>query len=185
MLNASPLLRNQHQAPSSGNTLSNGDVEFIDPAILAVGKGTFAGGINSNPGLDIRSSFSPHLSTYEEAKFQSLLQKSPLPHHHNQRFNDPGDSFSSLGDAYGFPSRIVEQTLSNNAPPFSQFTLPQSRSGITPNGQWDGSQLGNNMGMAEILRAERLGFNKVYGGYEEPKIRMPSSGNLYNGAYGI
>ncbi|KAI3450501.1 hypothetical protein Pfo_007166 [Paulownia fortunei] len=186
MLDSSSLLRNQYETPSSGNTFSNGDIEFMDPAILAVGKGTLPGGING-PDLDIRSSFSPQLSTYEDTRFQSFLQRS-LPPHQNQRFTDLADGFSTLGDAYGIPSRIMEQTLSNNLSPFSQFTLPQSRNGITSNGQWDGwneAQSGNNLGMAELLRTERLGFNKFYGGYEDSKIRMPSSGNLYNGTYGI
>ncbi|PIM98501.1 hypothetical protein CDL12_29023 [Handroanthus impetiginosus] len=186
MLDAASLLRNQYQTASSGNTFSSGDIEFIDPAILAVGKGTLAGGINS-PGLDMRPSFSPQFNTYEDARFQTLLQRS-LPPQQNQRFTDLGDSCSTLGDAYGLPSRFMEQTISNNLSPFSQFTLPQSRNGITSNGQWDGwneAQSGNNLGMAELLRTQRLGFNKFYGGYEDSKIRMPSSGNLYNGTYGI
>ncbi|KAL0390156.1 UNVERIFIED_CONTAM: CCR4-NOT transcription complex subunit [Sesamum calycinum] len=174
ILDAASLLRNQYQTPSSGNTFGNGDIEFMDPAILAVGKGTLPGGI-STPGLDIRSSFSPQ-STYEDARFQSLVQRS-FPPHQDQRFTNLGDSFSNLRDAYGIPSRIMEQTLSNNLSAFSQFNPPQSRNGITSNGQWDGwteAQNGNNFGVAELLRTERLGFNKFYGGYEDSKIRMPS-----------
>ncbi|KAH6822069.1 hypothetical protein C2S53_015857 [Perilla frutescens var. hirtella] len=187
-LDASSLLRNLYQAPASGDTFSNGDIEFMDPAILAVGKGTFASGIN-NTGLDVRSNFSPQFNnTYDDAGFQSILQRS-LPPHHNQRYSDLGDGLSTLGDAYGIPSRIVEQTLSNNLSPFSQFALHQSRNGITSNGQWDGwneAQSVNNLGMAELLRSERLGFgNKFYGGYEESKMRMPGSGNIYNRTYGI
>ncbi|KAL0418153.1 UNVERIFIED_CONTAM: hypothetical protein Sradi_1228800 [Sesamum radiatum] len=186
MLDASSLLRNHYHTPSGGNPISNGDIEFMDPAILAVGKGTLPVGINST-GVDFRSSYSPQLSTYGDARFQSFLQRS-LPPHQNQRFTDLGDSFSPLSDAYGIPSRVMEQTLANNLPPFSQFTVPQSRNGITSNGQWDGwneVQGGNNLGMAELLRTERLGFNKFYSGYEDSKIRMPSSGNIYNGNYGI
>lgn len=186
-LDSSSLLRNQYHIPSGGDTFTNGDIEFMDPAILAVGKGTFASGIN-NTGLDIRSNFSPQFNTYDEARFQSILQRS-MPPHHNQRFSDLGDGLSTLGDAYGIPSRIVEQTLSNNHSPFSQFTVPPPRNGITSNGQWDGwneAQSVNNLGMAELLRSERLGFsNKFYGGYEESKMRMPGSGNIYNGTYGI
>ncbi|XP_020552277.1 uncharacterized protein LOC105170680 isoform X1 [Sesamum indicum] len=186
MLDASSVLRNHYHSPSGGNPISNGDIEFMDPAILAVGKGTLPVGINS-AGVDFRSSYSPQLSTYGDARFQSFLQRS-LPPHQNQRFTDLGDSFSPLSDAYGIPSRVMEQTLANNLSPFSQFTVPQSRNGITSNGQWDGwneVQGGNNLGMAELLRTERLGFNKFYSGYEESKIRMPSSGNIYNGNYGI
>lgn len=182
VLDATSLLRNQYQMPPSGDTYTNGDIEFMDPAILAVGKGTFASSIN-NAGLDVRSNFAPQYNAYDEARFQSILQRS-LPPHHNQRFSD-----STLGDAYGIPSRIAEQTVSNNLSQFSQFNVHQSRNGITSNGQWDGwneAQSVNNLGMAELLRNERLGFsNKFYGGYEEPKMRMPGSGNIYNETYGI
>ncbi|KAL7115662.1 hypothetical protein ACP275_04G196400 [Erythranthe tilingii] len=174
-LESSSLFRNQYETPSNGNTFSNGDIEFMDPAILAVGKGTF-------PGIDTRSSFSPHLGTYEDSRFQSFLQRS-LPSPQNQRYTDLGESFSPNGDAYRIPSRIIEQNLSSNHSPFSQFTIPHSRNGITSNGQWhDGwneAQSGNNLG-------ERSGYSNYYGGYEDSKIRMPSSGNnLYNRTYGI
>lgn len=186
MFDTSSMMRHNYQTPSSGNTISNGDIEFIDPAILAVGKGTLPGGINGS-GLDLRSNYSSHMNTYEEARFQSFLQRS-LPSHQNQRYPDIGESFSPLGDAYRVPSRVMEQTLANNISPFSQYTLSQSRNGIMSNGQWDGwneVQPGNNMGMGELMRTERLGYNKFYSSYEDSKIRMPSSGNLYNGTYGI
>ncbi|KAH6814596.1 hypothetical protein C2S51_023614 [Perilla frutescens var. frutescens] len=187
LLDASSLLRHNYHTSSVGNTISNGDIEFIDPAILAVGKGLLPGSVNSSGVDDLRTRYSSQLSTYEEAKFQSILQRS-LPSHQNQRFTSLGESFSSLGDAYCIPSRVMEQTLANNMSPLSQFALSQSRNGMISNGQWDGwneLHTGNNLGMAEILRNERLGFNKFYGGYEDSKIRMPSSGNLYNGTYGI
>ncbi|KAL1558601.1 RING-type E3 ubiquitin transferase [Salvia divinorum] len=186
-LEAASFLRNQYQTPPSGDSYSNGDIEFMDPAILAVGKGTLASGIN-NMGLDIRSNFSPQFNTYDEARFQSILQRS-FPPHHNQRFSDLGNNLSTLGDTYGIPSRVVEQTLTNNHSPFSQFNLQQYRNGVTSNGQWDGwneSQSVNKLSMDELLRAERLELSsKLYGGYEESKMRMPGSGNIYNGAYGI
>lgn len=187
MLDSSSLLRHNYQTPSVGNTISNGDIEFIDPAILAVGKGLLPGSINNSSLDDVRSRYSSQLSTYEEAKFQSILQRS-LPSHQNQRFTSMGESFSPLGDAYSIPSRVMEQTLANNISPLSQFSLPQSRNEMFSNGQWDGwneLQAGNNLSVAELLRNERLGYNKFYSGYEDSKIRMPSSGSLYNGTYGI
>ncbi|XP_073304420.1 uncharacterized protein [Primulina huaijiensis] len=185
ILDTSSFSRNQWQTPPSSNTFSNCDIEFMDPAILEVRHGTLPGGINS-PVLDVRSSYSPQLNTFEEARLQSLFQRSPP--HTNQRINELGDGFSSIADAYGVCSRVMEQTLSNNFSPFSQFTHPQPRNVIASNGQWNGWNEGpgaNNLGMAELLRNERLGFNKLYGGYEDSKIRMPSSGNMYNGSYGI
>ncbi|KAL2508542.1 RNA binding (RRM/RBD/RNP motif) family protein [Forsythia ovata] len=186
VLDASSLSKNQYQAPPSSNNINNGDIEFMDPAILAVGKGMLPGGLNG-PSLDMRSNFSPQLTTFEEARLHALLHRS-LPLHQNQRFTEVGGGFSSLGNAYGIPSGVMEQTLVNNLSPFSQFTIPQSRTAITSNGQWDGwneVQGGNKLGMSELLRNERLGFDKFYSGHEDSKIRMPSSGNLYNGTYGI
>ncbi|KAK6142050.1 hypothetical protein DH2020_013879 [Rehmannia glutinosa] len=168
MIDASSFLRNQYQPPSSSNNnFSNGEIEFMDPAILAVGRGI------NNPGLDMRSNFPPQLSTYEDPRFQSFLQRS-LPPHENQRYTNFGDSFSTPGDAYGIPSRIMDQTLSNSLSPFSKFSVPQSRNGITSNRQWDAlgeAQSGNSLGMAEMRRTEQLGFNKFYGSYEDSKIQ--------------
>ncbi|XP_022868960.1 uncharacterized protein LOC111388476 isoform X2 [Olea europaea var. sylvestris] len=186
MPNASLWPRNQYQAPPTGDSIDNGELEFLDPAILAVGKGMLPGRLNSSS-LDTRLSYSPQFTTLEDIRFQSLSQRS-VPTHQNQRYTDPVDNFSPLGDAYGVPSRVMEQTLANNLSPFSQFTLPQPRNAITSNGQWDGwnsVQGENNLGMAELLRNERLGLPKYYNGYEDSKIRMLNSGNLYNWANGI
>ena len=53
-----------------------------------------------------------------------------------------------------------------------------------PNGRWDGwneVQGGNSLRMTELLRNERVGFNKFYTfGYEDSKFRMPNSDDLYN-----
>ena len=59
---------------------------------------------------------------------------------------------------------------------------------MSNNGHWDSwneVQNGNDIAMAELLRNERLGFNKYYSGYEDTKYRMPSSGDLYNRSFGI
>ncbi|XP_047979913.1 uncharacterized protein LOC125221736 isoform X2 [Salvia hispanica] len=176
---SSSLLRHSYQTPPLSNTISNGDIEFIDPAILAVGKGLLPGRINNSGSDDVRARYSSQLSTYEDAKFQSIFQRS-LPSHQNQKFTIMGDTLSPLGDAYSISSRVMEQTLANNMSTLSQFSFPQSRNGLISNGQW----AGNNLGMAELLRNERWGYNKFYGSYEDSKIRMPSSGSLYNGTYG-
>ncbi|XP_042046950.1 uncharacterized protein LOC121792860 [Salvia splendens] len=186
LVDSSSLLRHNYQTPPLSNTISNGDIEFIDPAILAVGKGLLPGSVNNSGLDDVRARYSSQLSTYEKAKFQSMLQRS-LPSHQNQKFTRMGETLSPLGDAYSISSGLMEQTLANNMSPVSQFSFPQSRNGLISNGQWDGwnkLQAGNNLGMSELLRNERLGYNKFYGSYEDSKIRMPSSGSLYNGTYG-
>ncbi|GFZ13189.1 RNA binding (RRM/RBD/RNP motifs) family protein [Actinidia rufa] len=193
MLDPSTLFRNPYQAPPyqappTGNIGSIGDIEFMDPAILAVGKGRLPGGLNNAASLDMRSNFPSQLSAFEnEARLQMLMQRSLSPLQ-NQRFADMADGFSPLSDAYRIPSRVMEQTLTNNLSPFSQLSLRQSRTAPMPNGQWNGwneVQSGSDLGMTELLRTEILGGNKLYNGYEDSKFRMPSSGDLYNRTYGI
>ncbi|CAL5389139.1 unnamed protein product [Camellia sinensis] len=189
LLDASSLLRNPYQAPLTGNIGSAGDIEFMDPAILAVGKGRLPGGLNNNAaGLDMRSNFPPQLNAFEnEARLQLLMQRSLSPLQ-NHRFADMGDGYNTHSDAYRVPSRIMEQTLASNLSPFPQLSRQQSRPALMSNGQWDGwneVQSGNDLGMSELLRTEILGYNKVYNGYEDSKFRMPSSGDIYNRTYGI
>ncbi|XVE59140.1 hypothetical protein DITRI_Ditri05aG0021900 [Diplodiscus trichospermus] len=184
LMDSSSLLRNSYQAPVSGGIGGPGDIEFMDPAILAVGKGRLQGGLN-NSGLDMRSNFPPQLGAYEnEARYQLLMQRSLSPHQ-NLRY-DVGDNFSSLNDTYGISSRLMDQTQVNNMSPYAQLSLQQSRnSHMSSNGHWDGwneVQGGNGLGVAELLRNERLGFNKFYSGYEDSKYRM---GDLYNRTFGM
>ncbi|KAK6271870.1 PREDICTED: uncharacterized protein LOC18590831 isoform X1 [Theobroma cacao] len=186
LMDNSSLLRNSYQAPASGGIGGSGDIEFVDPAILAVGKGSLQGGLN-NSGLDMRSNFPPQLGPYEnEARFQLLMQRSLSPHQ-NLRY-DVGDSFSSLSDSYGISSRLIDQSQVNNMSPFAQLSLQQSRNSHMSNGHWDGwneVQGGNSLGVAELLRNDRLGYNKFYSSYEGSKYRMPTSGDLYNRTFGM
>ena len=56
---------------------TNADIEFIDPAILAVGKGRFPGGL-SGPGLDMRSSYPTQMPNYESESRLQILSLSIL-----------------------------------------------------------------------------------------------------------
>ncbi|KAL5581165.1 hypothetical protein UlMin_013607 [Ulmus minor] len=185
MVDTSSFLRNAYQPQVTGNmVISSTDIEFMDPAILAVGKGRLQGGLN-NQALDMRSNMPSQLSPFEnDARLQLLMSRSLSPQQ-NLRFPDiAGDSFSHFSDSYGMSSRLDQSQL-NNLSPFAQLSVQQSRNGLMPNGHWDGwsdVQGGNTTGMAELLRndSHNLGFNKIYGaGYEDSKFRMPS-GNLYN-----
>ncbi|KAJ9178190.1 hypothetical protein P3X46_010093 [Hevea brasiliensis] len=183
LLNSSSMLRNSYQPPSTGSISSSGDVEFMDPAILAVGKGRLQSGLN-NSGFDMRTNFPQQPSAFEnEARLQLLMQRSLSPHQ-NLRYAETGDSFSSLTDSYGISSRLVDQSQISNLSPFMQMSLQHSRNGLVSNGHWDGFNEvpgGNNLSVAELLRNERLGLNKFYtAGYEDSRFRMPSSGDLYN-----
>ncbi|CAN4119026.1 unnamed protein product [Withania somnifera] len=184
MFDTSSLLRNEYQAPSIGY-VNSGDIEFMDPAILAVGKGRVQNGFNV-PSLDMSPSFPPQPSAFEnEARLQLLMQRS-LSLRQNQRFTDNGDNCSN--DAYGISSMVVEQTLANNLSPFSQVNLPQRRNSVMSNGHWDcwnGVPSGTDLARAELLRSERLGYNKFVNGYEDSKFLMPNSCELYNRTFGI
>ncbi|CAL0334062.1 unnamed protein product [Lupinus luteus] len=178
-------LRNSYQTPSVGNIGSAGDVEFMDPAILAVGKGRHQSALNS-PAMDMRLNFMPQLNQFEnEARLQLLMQRS-LSSQQNPRYREIGDSFSQLGDSYGISSRLDQQF--NNLASFPRLSLQQSTNAVLSNGQWDGwngVQTGNSLEVAELLRNERLGFNKFYSGYDDSKYRMPNSGDIYNRTFGM
>ncbi|GAU15593.1 hypothetical protein TSUD_108520 [Trifolium subterraneum] len=180
LLDQSFLWRNSYQTPSTGNFCGAGDIEFMDPAILAVGKGRLQGALNS-PTPDLQSNYTSQLNYIEnEARLQLLMQRSLSPQQ-NHRFSEIGNTFSHLGDSYGISSRMDQPHVSNLAS-FPQLSLQQSRNAVMSNGNWDGwNEMQNgNMGMAELLRNERLGFNKFHRGYDDSRYQMPNSGDLYN-----
>lgn len=179
-------MRNPYEVPTTENI--SGDLEFTDPAILAVGKGRLSPGLNSAAGLKARPNYSSRLNAFgNEASLQLLIPKS-LPPLQNQRYSDLGNGFSPFSEAYRIPSRSMEQTQTSSLSPYAQHPLQQSRTAPMLNGQWGGwneVRNGNDMGMAELLRTEVLGINKIHTGYEDSKFRMPSSGDLYNRPHGI
>ncbi|XP_068668360.1 putative general negative regulator of transcription C16C9.04c isoform X4 [Aristolochia californica] len=183
-----PLSTNLFHVPN-GSTGTVGDVEFIDPAILAVGKGRLPLGI-SNSGMDL----SPHYpamrhSNESDLRLQLLLQQQSLSAHQNFRISDQmDDRYSTIKDGYT-TSRLLGQTEEKSFSHFAQMSLQQSRNQQFSSGQW-GSwsevQNGNEMGgVTEFVRNQRVGFNKYFSGYDELKVRMPSSGEIYKSAFGI
>ncbi|XP_023636120.1 uncharacterized protein LOC17876101 isoform X2 [Capsella rubella] len=188
-LDSTSLLRNAYQVqPSVGNSSGGSDIEFVDPAILAVGRGMV------NADLDMRSGFSSQLNSFENETGLQMLRQQSLSaaqqqvngFHHDLRNISP-----SLTDPYGYSSRLMDQTQGSSLSPFSQHSRQQPSSNSTlSNGHWDKWNEGqsvNSLGMAELLRNERLGFNgSLYNnGYEEPKFRIPSPGDVYNRTYGM
>ncbi|OVA18182.1 RNA recognition motif domain [Macleaya cordata] len=165
--------RNQYRTQPTGSVGSIQDVEFNDPAILAVGKGMLPNGINN---------FIPQMRGSEHDPRLQLLMQQSISAQQNLRFHDQiGDRFSPLNDSYSIPLRNPEQF------PFAQSPF-QSRNVHISNGHWDGwneVQNGNDLVLAELLRNERLGFEKYFPGHEDLKYRIPSSGDLYNRAFGM
>jgi CCR4-NOT transcription complex subunit 4 len=196
MLDNYSMSRNSYQMPPTGNVSSPVDIEFMDPAILAVGKGRIHQGVfNNNPVLDTRLNFPSQLNNFEnEARLQLLMQRSPPGM--MQRISDYGNSLSSShNDSYGIALRLMDHQSQANNHNHSSFnnthhSVQQSRNPPMSNGHWDGwnnnePQSGNSLGVAELLRNERLGYNKFYSGYEDTKFRMPTSGDLYNRTFGM
>ncbi|GAB2285136.1 hypothetical protein Dimus_019589 [Dionaea muscipula] len=172
---ASSLPRNAYHTSPGGHFNGHGDIEFMDPAILEVGKGRLSSGGMNNVGLDMRSIFPLQQSTAFEndVKLQSLMQSSLTPRQ-NTRYSDiRGNDFTAPNDAYTFVSRHVEQSPASSIPPVSQLSLHQPRDSIVSNGHWDAwseLQAGN----------ERLGLDKLHDGYGDPRFQMRNSANLYN-----
>ncbi|XXG55005.1 hypothetical protein AAC387_Pa03g2748 [Persea americana] len=180
----SPSMGNQNLALLTRNIGSNFDyVEFIDPAILAVGKGTLPLA-TSNPGFDLASTF----SSSEQSRLPLLMQQSFTSHQNSRISALTADRFSPLSDSY-ISSRLVEQTQGNGLSQLAQISLPQSRNSRMSNGHrdgWNGIHTGNDLVLSEIVRNERLGgFTKYFPGPEELKLHMPTSGDLYNRAFGM
>ncbi|MCL7034119.1 hypothetical protein MKW94_016476 [Papaver nudicaule] len=181
----SSMLRNQYWGQPNGNPVSVEDIEFFDPAIMAVGKGLLPNGIISGSVPDIKSTFSPQ----DDPRLQQLFMQQSISAQQNSRFSDQfgnGDRFSSRNDVYsGMHLRNQEQ------PSFVQSS-PQSRNAAAhiSNGHWEGGrnefQSRNDLVLSELLRNENtLGYNKYFLGHEDLTYRIPSSGDLYNRAFGM
>ncbi|XP_057526259.1 uncharacterized protein LOC130805500 isoform X1 [Amaranthus tricolor] len=187
LVDASSFLRNPYQASPIGNINITDDIEFSDPAILAVGKGRLPGGLN-NSSLDMRQTFPVQQPVFENDSRVQLLMHRSLSPHQNLRYNDVRDNLSPLNDTYGFAAQQMDQSQASNHVSFSQFSLQQPRNPVVSNRSWDGwSELqgSNDVGIAELLRNDRLGINKLYGGYEDAKFRVTNSGDVYNRSFGM
>ncbi|CAA7032110.1 unnamed protein product [Microthlaspi erraticum] len=179
------LLRNAYQVqPPVGNPNGANDIEFVDPAILAVGRGMV------NADLDMRSGFSSQMNSFGNETGRQMLRQQSLSaaqqqvngFHHDHRNLSP----SLATDPYRYSSRPVHhQTQGSSVSALSQLQRQQqqqpSANSNLSNGHWDKWNQGqsvNSLGMTELLRNERLAFNgSLYNnGCEEPKFRVPSPG---------
>jgi CCR4-NOT transcription complex subunit 4 len=131
------------------------DIEFNDPAILAVGKGRMPG--IGDSGLEMKNThaFPAHLQTSNnDPRFQLQMQPNVQPHQ-NLRFTDHmHDAFNPMNDNY-LASRYLQQSH-GPVSPYAQMPQQRRNSQLT-NGHLDGwSDLGqgNNLHM--------LGSNDIY-----------------------
>lgn len=181
-----PFMGNAETQLNGSGTGSSVDIEFMDPAILAVGKGRLQAGGLSSPEFDIRS-FPHHVHTLESnSSLDMLTQRSISPQ--QSLHYEIGDGYSSLGGACSVPSRILVQSPMGNANYTQVPSFQQVKNSVMENGYWNGRNEmqggGNDMVMAEFLGTDRLGINK-FNGYEEWKFRTPSSVDLYGRTFGM
>ncbi|CAM0950581.1 unnamed protein product [Alopecurus aequalis] len=166
---------NQYQPQISRHT---SDIEFIDPAILAVGKGRMPG--VSDSGLDLKNApFSTQLQTSNNDPRLQLLMQQSMPSHQNLRYPDHGqDAFNSMNDNY-LASRLLPQNHSSLSP-YAQMSIQQPRNSQVANGHWDGwSDLrqGNNAPMSDMSRM-------LYPN-EANNFHMLGSNDMYNRTFGL
>ncbi|KAL0923045.1 hypothetical protein M5K25_007088 [Dendrobium thyrsiflorum] len=170
MFHGNPPLPSQFEPRSARNA---DDVEFIDPAILAVGKGILPLEVN-NTELGFNSILPSKFCTTEGNRIQSLMQHSISAHHDRRVFN------SNLADGLSsrFPMQINNTSYSSPLP----FTHQQLRTSNILNSQWSDWQNVLNhsgVGMAEFVKNERFGMK------DEHKFGLSSSNYLYTRPYGM
>lgn len=167
-----------------------GDVEFVDPAIMEVGKGVLQARLN-NPGCNVRPASSLQLSPFDHnTELQMLMRQSisaqqnlRFPDHFTNRFSPPTPS-----DAYSTLPMLLGQSPPNKPPAFAQMTAQQLRNLHMSNDRWaDWNEVNgvSDLGMSELLKNQGLGFNNFIPSYEDLKCQMSSSSNLYNRGFAM
>uniref|UniRef100_A0A0E0JBP3 RNA binding (RRM/RBD/RNP motifs) family protein n=1 Tax=Oryza nivara TaxID=4536 RepID=A0A0E0JBP3_ORYNI len=169
-------INTSHYQPQLARQTS--DIEFVDPAILAVGKGRMPG--ISDSGLEMKTShtFPSQLQTSNDPRFQLLMQQN-VPSHQNVGFAEHvQDAFNPMNDNY-LASRLIPQNHGSLSS-YTQMSLQQPRSSHLTNGHWDGwgdLRQGNNVSMPDMSRM-------LYP-TEANNFHMLGSNDLYNRAFGL
>ncbi|VAI30446.1 unnamed protein product [Triticum turgidum subsp. durum] len=167
---------NQYQPQISRHT---SDIEFIDPAILAVGKGRMPG--VSDSGLDLKNApFPAQLQTSNNDPRLQLLMQQSMPSHQNLRYTDHvRDAFNPIQNDNYLASRLLPQNHGSLSP-YAQMSLQQPRNSQLANGHWDGwSDLrqGNNVPISDMSRM-------LYP-TEANNFHMLGSNDMYNRTFGL
>ncbi|XP_062201919.1 uncharacterized protein LOC133904428 [Phragmites australis] len=155
------------------------DIEFIDPAILAVGKGRMPG--IGDSGLEMKNTpgFPAQLQTSNSDPRIQLLMQQNVQSHQNMRFTEHSeDAFNLMNDNY-LASRLLPQNHGSLSP-YAQMPPQQTRNSQHTNGHWDGwSDLrqGNNTPMSDMSRM-------LYP-TEANNLHMLGSNDVYNRAFGM
>jgi CCR4-NOT transcription complex subunit 4 len=151
------------------------DIEFVDPAILAVGKGRMPG--ISDSGLEMKntSAFPAQLQmTNNDQRIQLLMQQNMQPH---QRTHIQ-DAFNTMNDNY-LASRLLGQNRGSLSS-YMQMPPQQPRSSYLTNGHlhgWSDLRQGNNIPMSDM--------SGILYPSQANNLHMMDSNDLYNRAYGM
>ncbi|KAL5206425.1 hypothetical protein ABZP36_034634 [Zizania latifolia] len=146
------------------------DIEFIDPAILAVGKGRMPG--ISDPGMEMKNSptFPSQLRTSNNDPRLQLLMQQNIPSHQNLGFADHVQE----------PFNPMVPQSHGSLSSYAQMSLQQPRSSHLTNGHWDGwgeLRQGSNVALPDMSRM-------LYPS-EVNNFHMLGSNDLYSRAFGM
>jgi CCR4-NOT transcription complex subunit 4 len=153
------------------------DIEFVDPAILAVGKGRMPG--IGNPGLEMKTTpaFPAQLQTSNnDQRIQLLMQQNMQPH---QRTHIQ-DAFNTMNDNY-LASRLLGQNQGSLSP-YAQMPPQQPRSSHLTNGHlhaWSDLRQGSN------TNTPMSDMSGILYPSEANNLHMMGSNDLYNRAFGM
>ncbi|KAK6943749.1 RNA recognition motif domain [Dillenia turbinata] len=169
-------LESQFQAPPPLNSGNIGDVEFNDPAILAVGRGIVSAGLKADSS-NMRLNLSPQFN------HQTLLQHS-VSSHENMRFSDQyANRFPFSNDAYSIPSGFLQQSQGSNISPFMHMNAQQCRNPDVAYNPWQSRNdiMGtSDLGISELLSKQRMGSNKFMSNYEDFNFQMSGLDEVYS-----
>ncbi|KAJ6803633.1 uncharacterized protein M6B38_189160 [Iris pallida] len=178
-------LGNQYQVQES-HTVA--DVEFIDPAILAVGRGCMPLGVNnsSTMGPSLPSQF----ISKSDSRLQLLMQQSASCQQQNRIISDHmGDmTLPPNNDPYSVP-RVLPQGFSTQSP-LAHFSLQQPINSLTSSnhlGGWNDAHAFNEVdNRLNMLRNERSGLNRnYYPRNDDYKLFHVPTADLYNRSFGM
>lgn len=180
------------QDPPKGSSSSCGDIDFFDPAILSREKGVTSN-VFSVPGMGIRSGSNSQLSVFDdEARLWLLMQQptyaeqqTPAVQKESRFPGHVAEHLSLLDNLYGYSSKRLDQCqkyeTSSAIPSLLQQKL-ENEHNSSKGYQYSLEEVRrrNEVGMAEIQRNKKLGLNKYCSGYEDLKLSMSNSGDVYN-----
>ncbi|KAG0466360.1 hypothetical protein HPP92_017940 [Vanilla planifolia] len=165
---------------------NSADIEFMDPAILAVGKGHLPIGAG-NASFGFGSAFPAHFNSPEcDPRLQLLMHHSVSSHQNTRVPEQTRNSPLHANDSY-LTSCLLAKNYSGLSS-LAHLSLQQSRSSPVTSSQWDGwSNLHSSadMGVKNVTVNERFGLNNYYLGKGEHNFHIPSSGDIYGRAFGM